>query len=119
MLASPKIIPRCAFSLPLTWLSGGRNYETYSEDPLVLGHLAAAFVNGKHQEQEIDYGRLQAVGCQSQGIVATPKHFVANDAENQRKTLSVEIDEQTLREIYLYPFQLIMKLSKPLCFMTS
>lgn len=53
------------------------------------------------------------------GIAATPKHFVANDAENQRKTLSVQVDEQALREIYLYPFQLVMKLSKPLCLMTS
>jgi beta-glucosidase len=53
------------------------------------------------------------------GIAATPKHFVANEAENQRQTLSVQLDEQTLREIYLCPFQLVMKLSKPLCFMTS
>ena len=53
------------------------------------------------------------------GIAATPKHFVANDAENRRTTLTVEVAEQTLREIYLYPFQLVMKLSTPLCFMTS
>ncbi|RDW61455.1 hypothetical protein BP5796_11347 [Coleophoma crateriformis] len=82
---------------------GGRNYETFSEDPTILGHLAAAYING----------------CQSMGVAATPKHFVANDAENQRRTLSVEVDEQTLREIYLYPFQLLMKHSTPLCFMTS
>ncbi|KAH7152676.1 glycoside hydrolase superfamily [Dactylonectria macrodidyma] len=83
---------------------GGRNYETYSEDPLVLGTLAAAYVRG----------------CQSEGkIAATPKHFVANDAENQRTTLSVEVDEQTLREIYLKPFQLVVKLSDPWCFMSS
>lgn len=82
---------------------GGRNYETYSEDPVVLGKLAAAFVEG----------------CQTQNIAATPKHFVANEAENQRKTLSVEIDEQTLREIYLLPFQLVMKHSNPWGFMTS
>ncbi|KAH6975216.1 glycoside hydrolase superfamily [Ilyonectria sp. MPI-CAGE-AT-0026] len=83
---------------------GGRNYETYSEDPLVLGTLAAAYVRG----------------CQSEGrVAATPKHFVANDAENQRTTLSVEVDEQTLREIYLKPFQLVAKLSDPWCFMSS
>jgi len=58
-------------------------------------------------------------GCQSIGIAATPKHFVANEAENRRIYLSVEVDEQTLREIYLLPFQLVMKLSKPICFMTS
>ncbi|CRK15433.1 Beta-glucosidase B like protein [Verticillium longisporum] len=83
---------------------GGRNYETYSEDPLLLGHLAAAYVRG----------------CQADGTVgATPKHFVANDAENQRTKLSVEVDEQTLREIYLKPFQLVQKLSEPWAFMTS
>lgn len=52
------------------------------------------------------------------GIAATPKHFVANEAEDRRKYLTAEIDEQTLREIYLYPFQLIMKHADPLCFMT-
>jgi beta-glucosidase len=81
---------------------GGRNYETYSEDPVLLGELAAAYVEG----------------CQSEGVAATPKHFVANDAENQRTTLSVEVDDQTLREIYLKAFQLVMKLSDPWCFMT-
>ncbi|KAJ1324342.1 beta-glucosidase [Microdochium nivale] len=82
---------------------GGRNYETYSEDPLVLGLLAAAYVTG----------------CQAEGIAATPKHFVANEAEDERTTTSVEVDEQTLREIYLRPFQLVMKHSDPWCFMTS
>ncbi|KAF9873873.1 hypothetical protein CkaCkLH20_08607 [Colletotrichum karsti] len=82
---------------------GGRNYETYSEDPFVLGSLAAAFVNG----------------CQSEGVAATPKHFVANDTENNRKVLTAEVDEQTLREIYMLPFQLVMKYSDPWCFMTS
>ncbi|KAL2814385.1 glycoside hydrolase superfamily [Aspergillus cavernicola] len=76
---------------------GGRNYETYSEDPVVLGALSAAFING----------------CQSVGIAATPKHFVANDTENKRKLLTAEIDEQTLREIYMLPFQLLMRWSKP------
>jgi beta-glucosidase len=81
---------------------GGRNYETYSEDPVVLGVLGAAFVNG----------------CQSEGIAATPKHYVANDTENKRTVLTAQIEEQTLREIYLLPFQLVMKLSEPWCFMT-
>ncbi|KAJ9156016.1 Beta-glucosidase [Pleurostoma richardsiae] len=82
---------------------GGRNYETYSEDPLVLGSLAAAYVRG----------------CQDEGVAATPKHFVANEAENSRTKLSVEVDEQTLREIYLKAFQFVVKLSDPWCFMTS
>ncbi|KAK9853833.1 uncharacterized protein MYU51_005351 [Penicillium brevicompactum] len=82
---------------------GGRNYETYSEDPYVIGTLAAAFVNG----------------CQSQGIAATPKHFVANDSEKRRTKMTSEIDEQTLREIYMLPFQLALRHSDPWCLMTS
>ncbi len=52
------------------------------------------------------------------GIAATPKHFVANETENNRTVLSAQIDEQTLREVYLLPFQLLMKRSKPWCLMT-
>ncbi|EMD94619.1 glycoside hydrolase family 3 protein [Bipolaris maydis ATCC 48331] len=82
---------------------GGRNYETFSEDPYLIGTLAAAFVNG----------------CQSEGIAATPKHFVANDSEKRRTKMTSQIDEQTLREIYMLPFQLVMRESDPWCFMTS
>ncbi|KAH7336659.1 glycoside hydrolase superfamily [Rhexocercosporidium sp. MPI-PUGE-AT-0058] len=82
---------------------GGRNYETYSEDPVLIGTLAAAFVNG----------------CQSEGIAATPKHFVANDSEKRRTKMTSDIDEQTLREIYMMPFQIVMRDSDPWCFMTS
>jgi beta-glucosidase len=62
-----------------------------------------------------DYCNL--TGCQSEGIAATPKHYVANDTENKRTVLTAQIEEQTLREIYLLPFQLVMKLSEPWCFM--
>ncbi|CAI7588645.1 unnamed protein product [Penicillium discolor] len=82
---------------------GGRNYETYSEVPYVIGTLAAAFVNG----------------CQSQRIAATPKHFVANDSEKRRTKITSEVDEQTLREIYMLPFQLVFRDSDPWCLMTS
>lgn len=82
---------------------GGRNYETYSEDPYLIGTLASAFVRG----------------CQSQGIAATPKHFVANDSEKSRTKMTSNIDMQTLREIYLLPFQLVLRDSDPWCFMTS
>jgi beta-glucosidase-like glycosyl hydrolase len=61
---------------------------------------------------------IHNLGCQSEGIGATAKHFVANDVEKRRRFLTAEIDERTLREIYLYPFQLILKLSHPWCFMT-
>ncbi|KAH6661792.1 glycoside hydrolase superfamily [Plectosphaerella plurivora] len=82
---------------------GGRNYETYSEDPYLIGTLASAFVNG----------------CQSEGIAATPKHFVGNESEKRRTKMTSQIDEQTLREIYMMPFQLVMRDSDPWCFMTS
>ncbi|KAH7240247.1 glycoside hydrolase superfamily [Fusarium redolens] len=82
---------------------GGRNYETYSEDPYLIGTLASAFVRG----------------CQSEGIAATPKHFVANESEKSRTRMTSNIDRQTLREIYMLPFQLVMRDSDPWCFMTS
>ncbi len=67
----------------------GRNFECYSEDPLLSGTLAAAFIDG----------------VQSQGVATTVKHFVGNDAEFERYTMSSVIDERTLREIYLVPFE--------------
>ena len=67
----------------------GRNFECYSEDPLLSGTLAAAFVRG----------------TQSHDVATTVKHFVGNDAEFERYTMSSVIDERTLREIYLVPFE--------------
>ena len=79
--------------------------------------MGAAYVNGKsHPWQQGQ--RLILKGCQSEGIGATVKHFVANDVEKRRRFLTAEVDERTLREIYLYPFQLILKNSDPWCFMT-
>jgi beta-glucosidase len=68
----------------------GRNFECYSEDPLLAGTLAAAFVQG----------------AQAEGVATTVKHFVGNDAEHERYTMSSDIDERALREIYLRPFEL-------------
>jgi len=67
----------------------GRNFECYSEDPLLTGLLAAAFVRG----------------VQSRGVATTPKHFAGNDSEFERNTIDVQIDERTLREVYLLPFE--------------
>jgi len=67
----------------------GRNFECYSEDPLLSGRLATAFIEG----------------AQSAGVATTVKHFVGNDAEFERYTMSSVIDERTLREIYLVPFE--------------
>lgn len=75
----------------------GRNFEYFSEDPYLSGDLAAAFING----------------VQSKGIGTALKHFAANNQEYKRHTISSEIDERTLREIYLVAFERAIKKSKP------
>jgi len=67
----------------------GRNFECYSEDPYLSARLAVAFVRG----------------VQSEGVATTVKHFVANDSEFERMTISSEVDERTLRELSLVPFE--------------
>lgn len=76
---------------------GGRNFECYSEDPELTGRLAAAFIDG-----------LQAAG-----VGACIKHYVANDSEFERFTISSEVDERTLRELYLRPFEIAIRESDP------
>jgi beta-glucosidase len=68
---------------------GGRNFECYGEDPLLVSRLAVAFVRG----------------VQSTGVGTCPKHLVANDAEIERMTISSDVDERVLREVYLRPFE--------------
>jgi beta-glucosidase len=67
----------------------GRNFECYSEDPLLTGRIAAGFIRG----------------VQSRGVAATVKHYVGNEAEFERTTISSDIDERVLRELYLVPFE--------------
>lgn len=81
----------------------GRNFECYSEDPHLTARLAVAFVNG----------------VQSQGVGATPKHYACNDSEFERHTISSEVDERTLREIYLVPFEAAVKEAKPWSIMSA
>ncbi len=81
----------------------GRNFECYSEDPLLAGRLAAAFVRG----------------AQSEGVVTTVKHFVGNEAEFERHTINSVIDERTLRELYLVPFELAVRDGGALGIMTA
>lgn len=68
---------------------GGRGFESLSEDPLLSGEMAAAWI----------------AGVQSRGVAACPKHFVANDSETARTTVNCVVDERSLREIYLPPFE--------------
>jgi beta-glucosidase len=72
---------------------GGRHFEAYSEDPLLTAQIGAGYV----------------AGVQDQGVAATVKHFVANDSETERFTVSVQITEQVLRELYLAPFETIVR----------
>ncbi|MFG2905256.1 beta-glucosidase [Kitasatospora sp. NPDC048286] len=76
---------------------GGRHFECYSEDPLLTGEIGAALVSG----------------VQDGGVGTTPKHFVANDSETDRYTVDVRVDERTLRELYLAPFEAIVKKAHP------
>ena len=69
--------------------TGGRNFECLSEDPYLTGRLAVAYVRG----------------VQSVGVAACTKHLVANDTETDRFTVSAEVDERALRELYLVPFE--------------
>ncbi len=82
---------------------GGRNFECYSEDPLLSGKTAAAFVRG----------------AQSQGVATTVKHFAGNDAEFERNSINSVIDERTLREITLVPFELAVREGGALGIMTA
>ena len=76
---------------------GGRNFEYFSEDPVLAGVLAAAWVNG----------------LQSRNVGATLKHFAVNSQETDRMRVSADVDERTLRELYLSAFRRVMTQARP------
>jgi beta-glucosidase len=84
-------------------LLGGRLFEAYSEDPLLTGHLAAAYVRG----------------MQELGVGACLKHLVANESETARNTMNSVVDEATLRELYLLPFEIAVEEARPWSMMAA
>jgi beta-glucosidase len=74
----------------------GRNFECYSEDPYLSARMAVAYITGLQREN----------------VGATVKHYVCNDSEFERNTISSEVDERALREIYLPPFQAAVQEAK-------
>ena len=82
---------------------GGRNFESFSEDPFLTGKLAASYING----------------LQSRGVAATIKHFVGNEQETHRMTIDTVVQERPLRELYLKPFEIAVREANPWALMTS
>ncbi len=81
----------------------GRNFECYSEDPYLSGTLAAAYISG----------------LQSRRVGACIKHFVCNDSEFERHSMSSDVSERPLREIYLRPFEIAIEQAQPWTIMSS
>jgi len=82
---------------------GGRNFEYFSEDPVLSARIGCAYVRG----------------VQAGGVAATVKHYVANESETDRMTVDVRVDERVLRELYLAPFELICREAGPWAVMAA
>lgn len=82
---------------------GGRGFESFSEDPVLSGLMAASYCNG----------------VQGESVIPSIKHFVCNDQEDKRMSASIVVSDRALREIYLLPFMLAVRDSQPGSFMTS
>jgi beta-glucosidase len=81
----------------------GRNFECYSEDPYLSGRVATAYIQG----------------LQGKGVGACIKHFVCNESEFERRSMSSEVPERALREIYLEPFRMALREARPWAVMSA
>ena len=81
----------------------GRNFECFAEDPYLSGTIAAAYING----------------LQGQGVSACLKHFICNDQEFERMSMSSQVAERPLHEIYLEPFRIAIQKANPWSVMSS
>ena len=81
----------------------GRNFECFAEDPYLSGQMATAYING----------------IQDRGVGACIKHFVCNDQEFERMSISAQVQERPLRELYLEPFRLAVRAAKPWAVMSA
>src|SRR4051794_29885780 len=82
---------------------GGRHFECFSEDPLLTARIGTAYVRG----------------LQAEGVGATVKHYVANDSETERFTYDARVEERVLRELYLAPFEAIVRDAEPWAVMAA
>lgn len=81
----------------------GRNFEAFSEDPFLSGKLAVSYIKAVQDEE----------------VIATIKHLVCNESEHERRMCSSEVDERTLRELYLLPFEFAVREGQVAAVMTS
>src|SRR5699024_5365273 len=82
---------------------GGRLFEAFSEDPLLTARLATSYV----------------AGLQQRGIAASLKHFLGNESETERTPVDVRMDEETMREVYLAAFEIVLADANPWTLMAS
>jgi len=82
---------------------GGRNFEYFSEDPILSGKFSSAYIQG----------------VQSEGVGVSLKHYAVNDQEHQRMTISAEVSTRALHEIYLRPFEMAVREAKPTTLMSA